>query len=117
MFSTGYKKSGLGRRIALTLVRALGRKTLGLGYAAALTDLALAPGTPSNTARCGGTIFPIISNIPAVYGSAPGPTARKLGGYIMWEFVRRHRRHEFHVPDIARAECGGSRHRQEDRRH
>ena len=84
VFSTGYKKSGLGRRIALTLVRALGRKTLGLGYAAALTDLALAPGTPSNTARCGGTIFPIISNIPAVYGSAPGPTARKLGGYIMW---------------------------------
>ncbi len=84
VFSTGYKKSGLGRRIALTLVRALGRKTLGLGYAAALTDLALAPGTPSNTARCGGTIFPIISNIPAVYGSEPGPTARKLGAYIMW---------------------------------
>ena len=84
VFSTGYKKSGLGRRIALTLVKALGRSTLGLGYATALTDLALAPGTPSNTARCGGTIFPIISNIPALYGSEPGPTARKLGAYIMW---------------------------------
>ncbi len=84
VFSVGYKKSGLGRRIALTLVRALGRSTLGLGYAASLTDLALAPGTPSNTARCGGTIFPIVSNIPAVYGSEPGPTARKVGAYVMW---------------------------------
>ena len=84
VFSTGYKKSGLGQRIALSLVKLLGRSTLGLGYATALTDLALAPGTPSNTARCGGTIFPIISNIPAVYGSQPGPTARRLGSYIMW---------------------------------
>lgn len=84
VFSTGYKKSGLGRRIALNLVRALGKSTLGLGYAASLTDLALAPGTPSNTARCGGTIFPIVSNIPAVYGSEPGPTARKIGAYVMW---------------------------------
>jgi len=84
VFSIGYAKSGLGRRIALQLVRVLGRKTLGLGYAIMLADLALAPGTPSNTARSGGTIFPVISNIPGLYGSTPGPTARKIGSYIMW---------------------------------
>jgi anion transporter len=84
VFSIGYRKSGLGKRIALLLVRALGRRTLGLGYAITLADLVLAPATPSNTARSGGTIFPIISNIPRIYGSEPGPTAKKIGTYVMW---------------------------------
>jgi L-tartrate/succinate antiporter len=84
MFSTGYEKTGLGRRIALGLVKTLGSKTLGLGYAIMLADLVLAPATPSNTARSGGTIFPIIRNIPPLYGSYPGETARKLGSYVMW---------------------------------
>jgi anion transporter len=56
VFAIGYRKSGLGKRIALLLVRALGRRTLGLGYAVAFADLILAPATPSNTARSGGTI-------------------------------------------------------------
>src|SRR5262245_7718047 len=84
MFALGYEKTGLGRRVALNLVKWLGKKTLGLGYAVALADLALAPFTPSNTARSGGTIFPVIKNIPPLYGSEPGPTARKIGAYIMW---------------------------------
>jgi citrate:succinate antiporter/L-tartrate/succinate antiporter len=84
LFALGYRQSGLGRRIALLLVRRLGRRTLGLGYAVALADLALAPGTPSNTARSGGTIYPIVRQIPALYGSEPGPTARRIGGYLMW---------------------------------
>ena len=85
MFALGYEKTGLGRRVALNLVKWLGKKTLGLGYAVALADLALAPFTPSNTARSGGTIFPVIKNIPPLYGSEPNtPTARKIGAYIMW---------------------------------
>ncbi len=84
VFAIGYRKSGLGRRIALLLVRGLGRRTLGLGYAITLADLLLAPATPSNTARAGGTIFPIISNIPKIYGSEPGPTAGRIGTYVMW---------------------------------
>ena len=64
MFALGYEKTGLGRRVALNLVKWLGGKTLGLGYAVALADLVLAPFTPSNTARSGGTIFPVIKNIP-----------------------------------------------------
>jgi L-tartrate/succinate antiporter len=84
MFALGYEKTGLGRRVALNLVRWLGKKTLGLGYAVALADLVIAPFTPSNTARSGGTIFPVIKNIPPLYGSEPGPTARKIGAYLMW---------------------------------
>ena len=84
VFAIGYRKSGLGTRIALLLVRVLGRHTLGLGYAVAFADLVIAPATPSNTARSGGTIFPIVSNIPRLYGSEPGPTARRIGTYVMW---------------------------------
>ena len=84
VFAIGYRKSGLGKRIALMLVRLLGRRTLGLGYAITFADLLLAPATPSNTARAGGTIFPIVANIPRIYGSEPGPTAGRIGTYVMW---------------------------------
>ena len=84
IFSIGYRKSGLGRRIALHLVKAMGKKTIGLAYAVTLADASIAPATPSNTARSGGTIYPIVSNIPHIYGSEPGPTAKKIGTYIMW---------------------------------
>jgi citrate:succinate antiporter/L-tartrate/succinate antiporter len=88
VFSMGYNKTGLGRRIALLLVKWLGGRTLGLGYAITLSDLVLSPGTPSNTARSGGTIFPVIRNIPALYGSEPNtPSARKIGAYIMWTAI------------------------------
>ena len=84
VFSIGYGKTGLGRRIALWLVRLLGGRTLGLGYAIALADLVLAPGTPSNTGRSAGILYPVIRGIPDLYGSEPGPTARRIGAYIMW---------------------------------
>jgi L-tartrate/succinate antiporter len=84
MFALGYEKTGLGKRLGLTLIRRMGRKTLGLGYAIALSDLILAPFMPSNTARSGGTIFPIIKNIPPLYGSTPENNPRGIGAYLMW---------------------------------
>ena len=85
MFALGYEKTGLGRRIALLLVRAMGRKTLTLGYAVTIADLALAPFTPSNTARSGGTIYPVIRNLPGLYESKPNdPSMRRMGSYLMW---------------------------------
>jgi L-tartrate/succinate antiporter len=88
MFALGYEKTGLGRRIALLLVRAMGRRTLTLGYAVMVADAVLAPFTPSNTARSGGTIFPVIRNLPPLYGSMPNdPSARRIGSYIMWTAI------------------------------
>jgi L-tartrate/succinate antiporter len=85
MFALGYEKTGLGRRIALALVKALGKNTLSLGYATTLADALLAPFTPSNTARSAGTLFPIVSNLPPLYDSLPNdPSARRIGGYLMW---------------------------------
>ena len=84
MFALGYEKTGLGKRLGLTLIKRMGKKTLGLGYAVALADLILAPFMPSNTARSGGTIFPIIKNIPPLYGSTPDDNPRGMGAYLMW---------------------------------
>lgn len=84
VFAMGYEKTGLGRRIALVLVKRLGGRTLGLGYAIAFAEVVLAPFTPSNTARSAGTIFPVIRNIPELYGSGPGESSRKIGAYLMW---------------------------------
>ena len=85
MFACGYSKTGLGRRIALHLIRLMGRRTLGLGYAITFADLALAPVTPSATARSGGSIYPVVRNIPELYDSYPNdPSARKVGAYLLY---------------------------------
>jgi L-tartrate/succinate antiporter len=85
MFALGYEKTGLGRRLALLLVNKMGRRTLTLGYAIAIGDTILAPFTPSNTARSAGTLYPVIRNLPALYGSKPDdPSARRIGSYLMW---------------------------------
>jgi len=85
MFACGYSKTGLGRRIALHLIRMMGNRTLGLGYAITFADLALAPVTPSATARSGGTIYPVVRSIPDLYDSYPNdPSARKVGAYLLY---------------------------------
>lgn len=84
VFAMGYERTGLGRRISLVLVKALGHRTLGLGYAVAFSDALLAPFTPSNTARSAGMIYPVIRGIPELYGSTPGSSARRMGAYLMW---------------------------------
>ncbi|MDU3514579.1 MAG: DASS family sodium-coupled anion symporter, partial [Veillonella sp.] len=83
-FSRGIINSGLGKRIAYTLIRAFGTSSLKLAYALACTDLIISPATPSNTARGGGIIFPIVQNISLAFDSEPhGNTARRIGAYLM----------------------------------
>lgn len=84
MFAHGYKKTGLGKRISLVLIKYLGKSTLGLGYAVAFSDAVLAPFMPSNTARSAGTIYPIVSNIPLMFNSTPDNEPRKIGSYLTW---------------------------------
>jgi L-tartrate/succinate antiporter len=85
VITMGYTETGLGKRLALQLVRLLGHRTLGLGYAVTLADLLLAPVTASATARSAGTIYPIIRQIPELYDSRPGDgTARRIGAYVLY---------------------------------
>lgn len=83
LFARGFIKTGLGRRIAYLMIRSFGKSTLGLSYAIAASDLIIAPATPSNTARAGGILFPIVRSLAASFGSEPGPTARKAGAFLM----------------------------------
>ncbi|ORV22886.1 anion permease [Mycolicibacterium confluentis] len=80
----GFLLTGLGRRIALLFVTRLGRSTLGLSYGMALTDLILAPATPSNTARCGGVVFPVVASLSQLEDSHPEPeeSRKRLGAFL-----------------------------------
>ena len=69
--STAVIKTGLGRRIALLFIRAIGRSTYGLGYALVATDLVLASVVPSNGARNGGIMIPIAVSVSESYDSRP----------------------------------------------
>ena len=84
MFALGYKKTGLGRRVSLIMIKYMGKSSLGLGYAVAFSDLVLAPFMPSNTARSGGSVYPVAINIPQIFDSHPDKDPRKLGAYISW---------------------------------
>jgi DASS family divalent anion:Na+ symporter len=79
----GFIKTQLGNRIAYLFVQLLGRRTLGLGYGMILTELVIAPVIPSNAARAGGVMFPILKSIAEAMGSSPEKgTERKIGSYL-----------------------------------
>jgi DASS family divalent anion:Na+ symporter len=82
LFSQAVTSTGLGKRLAYLFIRALGHRTLGLGYALAASELVIAPAVPANTARTGGILFPIVSNIARVCGSLPKESPR-LGAFLM----------------------------------
>lgn len=87
LFAKGFVKTGLGRRIALLLTEKFGSSTLSLAYVLAANDLIMAPATPSNTARAGGVLFPIVMSLVKSFDSNPGPTARKVGSFIVLSVV------------------------------
>ncbi|OFW40305.1 MAG: hypothetical protein A3J29_12475 [Acidobacteria bacterium RIFCSPLOWO2_12_FULL_67_14b] len=74
---------GLARRIALLFVRAVGQTSLGVAYALQMTDVTLASGVPSITARSAGMVLPVGRSIAELFGSTPGATANRLGGFLM----------------------------------
>lgn len=75
-------KTGLARRIALFFVRLFGKSSLGVSYALSFSDMVLASAIPSNCARSGGVILPILRSINELYESRPGPTAALLGTFL-----------------------------------
>jgi len=82
--SRGFIKTGLGSRIAYVFISVLGKNSLGLAYGFIATDLLLAPAIPSNTARGGGIIFPIIHSTAKTFNSDPeNNSSRKIGSFLM----------------------------------
>jgi DASS family divalent anion:Na+ symporter len=75
--------TGLGQRIALMLIRKLGRTTLGLGYSITAAELILGPVVPSNTARGGGLMAPMVNSLARGLKSFPGDQPDRSGSYLM----------------------------------
>jgi len=83
LMSRALKDTGVARRIALLFVHRFGQTSLGISYALTFTDITLAAGIPSITARSGGIVLPIARNIAELYQSTPGRTAPLLGTSLM----------------------------------
>lgn len=83
LISRGLKKTGLGSRIGLMFIALLGKRTLGVGYGLAVCELVLAPFTPSNTARGGGIVHPVMRSIANAFDSDPAKgTEGRVGTYL-----------------------------------
>ena len=81
--ATAFIKTGLGTRIAYQFMRVLGQSSLGLAYGLLATDLVLAPAIPSNTARAGGVIYPILRSLCASLDSvAERGTERRIAAFL-----------------------------------
>lgn len=76
-------RTGLGHRIALNCVSKFGKTTLGLGYATAAAEFILGPAIPSNTARGGGVMAPIVNSLSRTLGSTPESHPKRAGEYLM----------------------------------
>lgn len=83
LFSRAFTATGFGIRVGYMFIRRFGRTPLSLGYSIAAADLVLAPFIPSDTARGGGVVFPIARSVAGIFGSEPGPTARRIGTFLM----------------------------------
>ncbi|MYM71883.1 DASS family sodium-coupled anion symporter [Duganella sp. FT134W] len=83
LISRGLKKTGLGSRVGLIFIAMLGKRTIGIGYGLTVCELVLAPFTPSNTARGGGIVHPIMKSIANAFDSDPAKgTEGKVGTYL-----------------------------------
>lgn len=83
MIAKGFVKTNLGSRIAYTFVKLLGKRTLGLGYGIVFSELIMAPLIPSNSARAGGVLYPIVKSIAQALGSNPTDgTQKRLGEFL-----------------------------------
>ena len=81
--SSAFVITGLGKRIAYYMIGWIGNTTLRLGYVTVFLDLLLSPATPSNPARAGGIVFPIINSVAVALGSDPEKSPKLAGRYLL----------------------------------
>ena len=82
LIAGGMINTGLGRRIALKMVHGLGKSSLGLGYALCGAELILGPIVPSNTARGGGVVAPVMNSLAGTLDSRPDHQPERIGRFL-----------------------------------
>jgi divalent anion:Na+ symporter, DASS family len=83
LFARAVTATGFGIRVGYLFIKQFARSPLTLGYSIAGAGVVLAPFIPSDTARGGGVIFPVTRSVALNFGSEPGPTAGRIGTYLM----------------------------------
>lgn len=83
LFARAISSTGLGMRIAYMLILRFASTPLRLAYAIVSAGMMVAPFVPSDTARGGGVVFPVTRSLAVAFASEPGPTARKIGSFLM----------------------------------
>ncbi len=82
LLADGVIRTGLGKRVALSLVQRFGNTLAGLSYAICGAELILGPVIPSNTARGGGVLAPIVDALSRELGSSPKDSPESAGSYL-----------------------------------
>ena len=82
LFAQAITTTGLGVRIAYLIISRFGHTPLSLGYSVAISDLVLAPAVPSDTARGGGILAPIVQNLAHALESRPESSPNRIGRYL-----------------------------------
>lgn len=79
----GITKTGLGNRIAYHMIKLFGKRSLGIAYSITGLELVLGALVPSNSARTGGIVYPVVKSISTTYGSQPNdPSRKKIGAFL-----------------------------------
>lgn len=83
-FAEGFQKTGLGDRIALMVIRAMGSTTLGVAYGLNFAELLVAAAMPCSAARAAAVFFPITLSVCRASGSDPAKgTEKKCGAFLV----------------------------------
>ncbi|CAO3632689.1 unnamed protein product [Cunninghamella echinulata] len=72
----------LGKRLSLWMIQSFGKSIFGLGFSVVFSEILLAPFVPSNTARGGGIIMPIVNSMSKTLGSTPDHRP-EIGAFLM----------------------------------
>jgi DASS family divalent anion:Na+ symporter len=83
LFARAVIGTGFGLRIAYLFVRRFGAGPLSLAYSVSAANVVLAPFVPSDTARGGGVIYPIVRSLAEALGSKPQTASAAMGTFIV----------------------------------
>jgi DASS family divalent anion:Na+ symporter len=83
-FASCLQKTGLGQRLALTVIKAVGGTTLGLAYGLNAAELVVAAALPSSAARAAALFYPLTVSVSKASGSDPANgTQGKCGAFLV----------------------------------
>lgn len=82
LLSAAVLSTGFGRRVALWLASKLGKSIKGVAYSVCATEFILGPVIPSNTARGGGLLSPIVNSLAQSMGPPGSTSLTDSGKYL-----------------------------------